>query len=236
MAIAHVTDGFVAVLCIHKPGALCSRKRHTCSGLPWLAAGTLVSPCSRRKSPRPGTCWRSCGLPHLLSCWATFSLPDSFSPSSGWGSAHAQFWTGHSQSQHCPAGGTSRGNTRSAADSRAHRGTEEKQGTHKRSTNTAAESQNTRPQKTFSWGSVYTEPLVLSLHFSDYDNSVSVIKKLVFSATLKQTFLSSSGESLFFTFFNMAWARNNILMGCCLFKTKCGNHIQKQPSSINFLK
>lgn len=72
------------------------------------------------------------------------------------------------------------------------------------------------------------------LHFSDDSNSVPNTQELFFSATLKQTFLNCSSESLFCTFFNKAWAYNNILTGCYLFRTKCGKHIQKQAPSTNF--
>lgn len=108
--------------------------------------------------------------------------------------------TARATTVYCPAWGTSRGETRSAVERRAHRGTEEKQGTHKWSTNSVAESQNARPRKTILWGSVCTEPLVLSLYLWGDGNSAPDIQKLIFSATPEQTFVRYSGESLLCTF------------------------------------
>lgn len=66
----------------------------------------------------------------------------------------------------------------------------------KGSRDTAVQSQNTRPWKTISLGSMYTEPLVLSLSCSEHGNSVWYVQKFFFSAMLKQAFLSYSDESL----------------------------------------
>lgn len=112
MALAHVTDSFVALLCIHTPGALCSRKTHLRWATP--AAGTLVSPWHSRRSSLPRPRGRSCSLPPSRSAARLQLEPSSpgLVPSlqtTADGATPAQRWTGHSQSHHSlPAGGTGR--------------------------------------------------------------------------------------------------------------------------------
>lgn len=92
------TYSSVPVLYVHMPGALFSRQRHTCNGLPQQLEGILVSPCYSRKSSLPGPRKRSCSLPpscsatrycsysHLLFAWIPLPRPwptDQHLPSFG---------------------------------------------------------------------------------------------------------------------------------------------------------
>lgn len=76
---------------------------------------------------------------------------------------------------------------------------------------------------------MYTEPLVLSLSFSDHGNSASYIQKFFFSATLKQIFLSYSNESLVLSSMSFEYITISLWVGICLEQNAAITFKNKHP-------